>query len=103
VVAINWRTKDILLGECKWGTDEVGWSVIRALVDKTGKVLPDKGWTVHYVFFARRGFTDAARAEAAALNGIRPANAMLVTLEQLEADIHRWMKGRRGNQKRSGA
>jgi len=60
------------------------------LVDKTGKVLPDKGWKVHYVFFARRGFTDAARAEAAALDG------MLVTLEQLEADIQRWMKGRRG-------
>lgn len=95
VVAINWRTKDILLGECKWGTDEVGRSVIRTLVDKTGKVLPGKGWTVHYIFFARRGFTDAARAEAAALNG------MLVTLEQLEADIQRWMKGRRGTQKGS--
>jgi len=89
VVAVNWRTKDILLGECKWGTDEVGRSVIRILVGKTDKVLPDEGWSVHYAFFARRGFTDAARAEAAALD------ATLVTLEQLEADIHRWMKGRR--------
>ncbi len=89
VAAVNWRTKDILLGECKWGDDEVGRSVIRALVGKTDEVLPDERWAVHYVVFARRGFTTAARAEAAALN------APLVTLEQIEADIHRWMKGRR--------
>lgn len=90
VVAVNWRTKDILLGECKWSTDEVGRSVIRTLADKTDKVLPDEGWTIHYVFFARQGFTAAAQAEAAALN------ATLVTLEQLEADIQRWMEDRRG-------
>jgi len=89
VVAVNWRTKDILLGECKWGTGEVGRSVIRTLAGKTGKVLLEGEWNVHYVFFARHGFTVAARAEAATLD------ATLVTLEQLEADIQRWMKGRR--------
>jgi len=51
VVAVNWRTKDILLGECKWGTGEVGRSVIRALAGKTGKVLPDEGWTIHSITF----------------------------------------------------
>jgi AAA+ ATPase superfamily predicted ATPase len=89
VVAVNWRTKDILLGECKWGTDAVGRSVIRALAAKTGKVLPGDRWNVHYVFFARQGFTATAQEEA------RKLNARLVTLERMEADIQDWMKGRR--------
>jgi len=42
VVALNWREKAILLGECKWGVDAVGRSVVRELVDKSPKVL------VHY-------------------------------------------------------
>jgi AAA+ ATPase superfamily predicted ATPase len=88
VVAINWRTKDILLGECKWGTADVSRSVIRALVAKAEKVLPGKEWTVHLTFFARSGFTASAQAEA------RGVNASLVTLEQMEKDIIRWMKGR---------
>jgi len=85
VVAVNWREKAILLGECKWGTDAVGRDVIRALIqEKTPKVLktlPEmgNGWTVHYAFFARVGFTDAARAEA--------HGAILVNVERLDADL----------------
>jgi hypothetical protein len=71
VVAVNWRTKDILLGECKWGTDAVGRSVIRALAAKTGKVLPGDRWNVHYVFFARQGFTATAQEEARKLAASR--------------------------------
>jgi hypothetical protein len=40
-----------------------------------------KGWQVHYVFFARAGFTGAARAEAEAVG------ARLVDLETLDADL----------------
>jgi len=36
---------------------------------------------VHYVFFARAGFTDAARAEA------ETVGAQLVDLMQLDADL----------------
>ena len=89
VVAVNGRTKVILLGECKWSTDNVSRSVIRTLVEKTNKVLPDAGCTVHYAFFARRGFTPAAQAEA------RKVGATMVALGQMENDIIRWMKGRR--------
>jgi len=64
VVALNWREKAILLGECKWGVDAVGRSVVRELVDKAPHVVPGKDWQVHYVFFARAGFTNAARTEA---------------------------------------
>jgi AAA+ ATPase superfamily predicted ATPase len=81
VVAINWRDKAILLGECKWGVDAVGRSVIRELVDKAPRVAPGEDWAVHYVFFARSGFTDAARAAAESLG------ATLVDLERLDGDL----------------
>lgn len=83
VVAINWRERAILLGECKWGVKAVGRSVIRELVEKAQRVVPGEGWRVHYAFFARAGFTDAARAEAESLE------ASLVDLETLDADLRR--------------
>ena len=89
VVAINWRTKNILLGECKWGQKPVGRDVIQALVNKTDKVLPGSvTWQVHYAFFARQGFTDAAQQLAA------EHNALLITLSQIEADMGRWLQSR---------
>jgi AAA+ ATPase superfamily predicted ATPase len=87
VVAINWREKAILLGECKWGTGTVGRGFVRELVaDKTSKVLADlpdggQGWAVYYAFFARGGFTEAARAEGERLQ------VALVTLAQLDATL----------------
>ena len=87
VVAVNWTERAILLGEAKWGTGSVGRSVIRDLIEtKTPKVLKDlpsegEDWQVHYAFFARSGFTDAARAEAESVG------AQLVDLERLDADL----------------
>ncbi len=87
VAAVNWREKALLLGECKWGANAVGRDVIRELIqEKTPKVLqtlPEagNGWNVHYAFFARAGFTDAARAEA------EEQGARLVDLQQLDADL----------------
>jgi len=81
VVAINWHEKEILLGECKWGANPVGQSVIRELVEKTPLVIPGEGWKVHYVFFARAGFTLAARQEA------QKVEAILVDLETLDEDL----------------
>jgi hypothetical protein len=87
VAAINWREKALLLGEAKWGTGAVGRDVVRELIEnkapKVLKVLPDggEGWIVHYAFFARTGFTDAARAEAESVG------AQLVDLERLDADL----------------
>lgn len=87
VVAVHWTEHEILLGESKWGTEAVGRSVIRDLVEtKTPKVLKDlpgegAGWQVHYALFARAGFTDAARAKAAVVE------ALLVDLERLDAGL----------------
>jgi uncharacterized protein len=87
VVAINWRDKKILLGECKWGTGTVGRALVRELVEvKTPKVLatlPGKGegWAVHHVFFARAEFTEAGRSEAA------QRGMTIVTLAQLDETL----------------
>ncbi len=81
VVALNWREKAILLGECKWSRDVVCRSVVRELLDKTPHVAPDSDWQVHYVFFSRAGFTDAARDEGNA------AGARFVDLATLDADL----------------
>lgn len=81
VVAINWHDKTILLGECKWGVRAVGRSVIRELIEKTPKVVPGEEWQVYYTYFARAGFTDAAREEA------QKGNTLLVDLETLDKDL----------------
>lgn len=91
VLAINWRTKDILMGECKWERGRSGRRVVQTLVEKTDKVVPGGDeWNVHYALFSRRGFTPAAEKLAAA------RNALLVSLEQIERDIRRWMAGEGG-------
>ena len=83
VVALDWRTKQILLGEAKWGEGQVGREVIRELIAKTPKVVPDggAGWRVYYAFFARNGFTQAAREEA------QPYAAQLLTWAEMEQQL----------------
>lgn len=81
VVAINWREKQILLGECKWGAKPVGSDVIAKLLAVGPTVTPGPEWQTHYVFFARAGFTDSAQQAAAA------AQAQLIGLSQLDADL----------------
>ena len=87
VVALNWTEHKVLLGECKWGTDPIKRSVVRDLIEnKTPKVLKDlpprsDAWQVHYAFFGRAGFTDAARAEAESVG------AELVDLTRLDTDL----------------
>ncbi len=89
-VAINWREKEILLGEAKWGTRQVGRAVVRELVDKTPRVAPGSDWRVHYAFFARAGFTDAALREATA------HNALTVDLAMLDNDLRREVASQNG-------
>jgi AAA+ ATPase superfamily predicted ATPase len=92
VVAISWRHRSILLGECKWTVGRVDRGIVRELIDKTPLVqralaeaekTPGEDWTVHYALFSRAGFTDAARAEA------ETVGAQLVDLAELDADLQR--------------
>ncbi len=87
VAAINWRERQLLLGECKWGDALVSRSVLAELIEvKTSKVLADlpdggDGWTVHYALFARQAFTGAAHS-LAAQHGVR-----LLTLPEIESGM----------------
>ena len=87
VAAINWLTHDILLGECKWGTDRVDRQVVRELIEtKTPLVLKDlpsegAGWQVHYALFARSGFTTAA------VDQLQKVGGLAVDLNDLDATL----------------
>ncbi len=89
VVALNWQTHDILLGECKWGTDRVDRQVVRELVEnKTPLVMKDlpesgAGWKVYYALFGRTGFTPAAKTE------MLKAQGMLVDLKMIDSLLGR--------------
>ena len=89
VVAINWREKQLLLGESKWQTDPIRRHVVRALIEtktpKALKLLPEEGdsWQVHYTFFSRSGFTEAASSLA------NEQDAQLVDLDRLDQDLHK--------------
>jgi AAA+ ATPase superfamily predicted ATPase len=85
VIAINWRDKAILLGECKWGDQPVGQAVIHELANKAPSVVPAEDWRVWFAFFARKGFTPAARTEA------KRIGALLVDLDRLDRDLRQAM------------
>jgi hypothetical protein len=67
------------LGEAKWTGNALNRKIVRDLVAKRSLVVPspDDDWQVHYAFFSRSGFTDAAVQEA------RRHDATLVDLETL--------------------
>lgn len=87
VVAVNWREKAILAGECKWGRGRVSRDVVRDFVEgKTPRLLkglPDMGrrWSVHHALFGREGFTPAASAWAA------ERGVILMNLSKLDQDL----------------
>lgn len=77
VVAINWQTKDVLVGECKWGDKAVGASVVRDLFEtRVSTVLSElpgrrEDWTVHPFLFTRKGLTQPAEEMLVAGGGRR--------------------------------
>ena len=83
VVAINWHERQILLGECKWGSERIDRQIVRDMIEKKApKViqgLPDSGagWRMHYVIFSRGGVTPAALTELQRLDGISVDLGML--------------------------
>lgn len=81
VVAINWREKAILLGECKWLQDVIGANIVKDLVAKSAHIVSVEEWKIFYVFFSRSGFSDAAVAEA------RKIDARLIDLSLLIKDL----------------
>ena len=91
VVAINWQTKELLLGECKWTQDAIDRQIVRELIEKkypkimhdlTGSSAKERdSWQVSFAFFSRSGFTATARTY------VQPHNALLIDLAKLDADL----------------
>jgi len=87
VVGINWRTKQILFGECKWGRRPVEGNVINKLVAQSAKALPGRGdWQQDYVLFSRAPLTNAARQYVSELG------ALHLSIDQIEADMVTWQE-----------
>ena len=85
VVGINWRTKQILFGECKWGRQPVECRVIDKLITQSAKALPRKGdWQQNYILFSRASLTSSAQQQLSEL-GI-----MHLSVAQLETDMVDW-------------
>ncbi len=87
ILALNWQTRDILLGECKWQNRKMTPGMLRGLQEKAAAVIPGKDWNVHYALFSRKTFSEPFRAAAAALNTV------LVPLDRLEEDLYTWVQG----------
>lgn len=85
VVGVNWRTKQILFGECKWGRQAVERKVIDKLIVQSVKALPAKGvWQQNYVIFSRAPLTSAAQQR------ISEIGALHLSIEQIETEMYAW-------------
>jgi len=85
VVAINWRDRTMLAGECKWGSEKVGSSVVEELVAKAERARPEPDFRLSYVVFSRAGFTRAAKIEGKSL-GVRLIEVMEIDRDLCKAD-----------------
>lgn len=87
VVAVNWQSRDILLGECKWGQKKVGRAVVKELIArKQDKVKLDltstgKPWRFHFILFAQAELTTGAQ------NVAEENNVLVVDLPRLDQDL----------------
>ncbi len=99
VVGINSMEKTLVLGECKWGPEPCGRSVLTGLVEKTAEVVPGQGkWQIYYLGFARAGWTPATHAFAQEMARIPPsgknwraAGLRLLDLAQVDRDLAAWV------------
>ena len=93
VAAINWESRDLLVGECKWGMDKIDRQVARDLIEEKARKmlldLPDmgEGWRIHYALFGRQGFTDSAKTE------MRRVGGLCVDLKQIDAVLKKVESG----------
>ena len=87
VVAVSWRERASLIGECKWGTERVNRQTVRQLLEhtlpKTVAALPDQGqgWRAIPALFARAGATSDAEAL------LRERDGLLIDLPALYAEL----------------
>ena len=79
VVAINWRDRAVLFGECKWTNAKMPPTALTSLQDRAAKLTKLKGFKAHYALFSKKGFTASALKEANAAMMIEGATFRRVT------------------------
>ena len=102
IVGINYMTKELVLGECKWTAEREKVSVLQALMEsKTAKVIPSGKWRVYYLGFSKEGWNEHAIAYAALINQTLPvgeaknaqwivAGVHLLSLSDVDQDMMEW-------------
>ncbi|MFN8464402.1 MAG: ATP-binding protein [Caldilineaceae bacterium] len=98
VVGVNSMEKTLVLGECKWGPEPSGRSIVTELVEKTAEIVPSQGqWQVYYLGFARAGWTAASHAFAQEIvrtseagKNWRTIGMRLLDLAQVDHDLEQW-------------
>ncbi len=98
VVGINPRERTLILGECKWSPEPVKPAVLRQLIARTEAVLPaEKFWRVHFVLFARGGWTQGVEVLARELRASplqearwKSDGVSLVDLNTVDTQLWRW-------------
>ena len=86
VVAVDWESRQVLLGECKWGDGRVEREVVSDMIGRKSDLLrrdlPDgESWRFHYAIFSRAGLMPGAAAELKARDGLH------IDLERLDAEL----------------
>ena len=79
VVAGNQREKKLLIGEAKWGKDNISRVILTDLIRRSQR-MPQvaEGWQVQYALFSREGFTEATTELAKELH------VLLINLKDME-------------------
>lgn len=98
VVAIDQRSKRIVLGSCHWTDAPHGSRALQALFKKAENVIPKRGeWLVDFIGFSAQGWDQEAQILAAGItedvvsgNNWRATNCRLLNLEDIYADLTRW-------------
>ncbi len=84
IVTINERENKILLAECRWSKNKVGFSLLNDLKEKAKEVRWKNGErNEDLLLFSRSGFTKKLKEEVSDSNDIH-----LVTLKHMEENLY---------------
>ena len=96
VVAVNWHTRQVLIGEAKWVIEDLDNKEWRKFLERAehvvarlNKAAPVKGtkarpeWTRHLMLFCRRSVTPMVRS------AVKEADARIVTFDEMVKDLER--------------
>ena len=58
VLAVNWKERSVIAGECKWRRGKIGARELASLQDRCGRLKRIQGFKVQYTLFSKGGFSN---------------------------------------------